>query len=98
MVKAFKPSDVPDGGVVEYPFGDQQLLIARFGKELSALESTCTHWGCDVTSGKVSGRTITCPCHGSRFDLITGEVRGGPATKPLKKHRVTVKGGEIIVE
>ncbi|GAA0970537.1 hypothetical protein GCM10009555_019590 [Acrocarpospora macrocephala] len=53
----------------------------------------CTHQGCTVAS--VSGRTINCPCHGSKFAITDGHVVQGPATKSLPKKRITVKKGSI---
>jgi nitrite reductase/ring-hydroxylating ferredoxin subunit len=44
--------------------------------------------------------TVTCPWHGSRFDLCTGAVLQGPAKDPLKTYRVTVDGelGRVEVQ
>ena len=54
----------------------------------------CTHGGCTV--GADGGTRLLCPCHGSEFDATTGEVRKGPATRPLPAVPVTVKGGELV--
>ncbi len=93
-----KLAEVTEGGIIEPHTDGNPLLIARIGGALTALESSCTHAGCSVAFGEVSGRTIICPCHGSEFDLITGEVVMGPAEKPLKKHKVTIEGDEAIIE
>lgn len=84
--------------MIETAKGDVPLLLAKVGGIITAIESTCTHAGCNVASGEIEGREVVCPCHGSRFDLITGEVKGGPATEPLEKHSVRVIGEEVIVE
>ena len=61
---------------------------------IHAFSSTCTHQGCTVN--EVSGGTINCPCHGSRFDVRTGAVVAGPAPRPLPAVAVVVRGGEVV--
>ena len=61
---------------------------------IHAFSATCTHQGCTVSS--VSGGTINCPCHGSRFNADTGAVVQGPATRPLPAVAVTVQGDQIV--
>ena len=61
---------------------------------IHAFSATCTHQGCTVSS--VSGGTINCPCHGSRFNASTGAVVQGPATRPLPTVAVTVQGDQIV--
>jgi nitrite reductase/ring-hydroxylating ferredoxin subunit len=93
-----KLSDIPEGGMVGSSTGAVPLLVAMIGGVLTALESTCTHRGCNVANGRVVERIVICPCHGSKFDLITGEVKGGPAVRPLKKHNVKIVKDEIIID
>jgi Rieske Fe-S protein len=58
-----------------------------------AFSSVCTHQGCHVD--KVESGQIECPCHGSRFDAVTGAVTHSPATKPLPKIGIVVQDGKV---
>ena len=41
--------------------------------------------------------TITCPCHGSQFDLASGHVIKRPATTHIRTYRVQVDGDELRI-
>ena len=53
--------------------------------------------GEEFPRAQVSNGTIDCNCHGSQYDIATGAVRRGPATRPLAPKKVTVKGDQVIV-
>ena len=59
------------------------LIIRDAPGRFHALSMQCTHEGCPVN--RPSGGVITCPCHGSQFDL-EGRVRRGPAELPLARY------------
>jgi Rieske Fe-S protein len=85
-----KTSDVPVGsGVI---VGDIVVTQPSAGV-FKALSSTCTHAGCTVS--EVSGGTINCPCHGSKYNL-DGSVANGPASEPLPSEAIAVRGDSII--
>ncbi|MGW6532434.1 Rieske (2Fe-2S) protein [Streptomyces venezuelae] len=87
-----KTSDIPVGG--GKIFKDAEVVVTQPAKgDFKAFSSLCTHKGCPVTS--VEGGTVNCPCHGSKYDIADGSVRGGPAPKPLPAVAITVTGGSI---
>ena len=85
-------SDVPVGGGTIVA-ATKTVITQPAAGEFKAFSSICTHMGCPVAS--VSDGTINCNCHGSRYDIATGAVKRGPATKPLPAKTVTVKGDRI---
>jgi Rieske Fe-S protein len=73
---------------------DPPVVVVRpSANKVVGFSAICTHQGCVVTS--ISNGTIDCPCHGSRFDLLTGRVVTSPATRPLPRVAVTVRGGQV---
>jgi Rieske Fe-S protein len=88
-----KASDVPVGGGVILP--EQTIVVTQpTAGTFEGFSSTCTHAGCTVAS--ISGGTINCPCHGSRYSIKDGSVVGGPAPAPLPKKPVKDQGGNIV--
>jgi Rieske Fe-S protein len=84
--------EVPVGGGLV--LADPDLVLTRpQGEEIHAFSAVCTHQGCTVD--KVANGTIDCPCHGSRFDAVTGKVVGGPARGALRSIPVVVRAGSI---
>ena len=63
--------------------------------DFKAFSAVCPHQGCTVNA--VEGGQITCPCHGSAFDIATGAVTKGPATSGLPTKGVTVGADGITV-
>ena len=60
--------------------------------QLCATHARCTHKQGPLSEGTLDGSTVTCPWHGSEFNVCTGAVLHGPATDPLKTYTVTVEG------
>lgn len=85
-------SEVPVGGALAVSDGAIILAQPTAGTVL-AFDSKCPHQGCKVA---VSGTELACPCHGSKFDVATGDVTNGPATTGLTKVDVTVDGDNIV--
>ncbi|MGW3014212.1 Rieske (2Fe-2S) protein [Streptomyces sp. NPDC001219] len=89
-----KTSEIPKGGGKIFK-GEKVVVTQPQDGDIKAFSAICTHAGCLV--GEVSGGTINCMCHGSKFDITDGSVKTGPATKALAPAKVTVKGGSVTL-
>ncbi|MFI9052004.1 Rieske (2Fe-2S) protein [Streptomyces sp. NPDC053427] len=89
-----KTSDIPKGG--GKIFKVQKVVVTQpQDGEFKAFSAVCPHAGCLV--GEISGGTVNCMCHGSKFDITDGSVADGPATKPLEPAKVNVKDGSVTL-
>ncbi|MFE4857252.1 Rieske (2Fe-2S) protein [Streptomyces sp. NPDC056670] len=87
-----KTSEIPQGG--GKIFAKEGVVVTQpAAGQFKAFSAKCTHQGCAVSS--VSDGTINCPCHGSRFDVTDGSVKGGPAPSPLPAAAISVEGDSI---
>ena len=76
---------------------DQRVAVGRTQKGCCAFDDRCTHKGGPLSDGVLICGTVQCPWHGSQFDVATGEVKAGPATKKIATHRVAESNGQIRV-
>ena len=90
-----KLDDIKVGEAVlaKLPDGTAAIVARPTADTAAAFSAKCTHMGCTV---KPAGAELDCPCHGSKYNAVTGEVINGPATKPLPKIDVQVTNGQVM--
>ena len=98
MVRVGNPKDVPQGQMRVFDVAGTKVNVTSAGGHLYAFDDTCTHTGCSLAKGKLEGTTVTCPCHGSQFDVTSGAVLHGPAQRPVRTRLVQVEGEDLLVE
>lgn len=91
-------ADVDATGLAAVDTDAGKIAVANVDGEYFAFDDTCTHQGCSLSTGSLNGTNVTCPCHGSTFDVTSGEVVNGPASRPVMPYTVTVDGEEIQIE
>ena len=77
--------------------GDREILLVHLDTGVYAINNICTHRGCRLSGGSLEGETVHCPCHGSAFNVKTGEVVKGPAKTPEPAYTVSLINGEITI-
>jgi Rieske Fe-S protein len=88
-----RTTDIPVGG--GKVLTDKKIVITQpQAGSFHAFTAICTHLGCIVNT--VSGGTINCPCHGSKYSIVNGSVVNGPAPLPLAAVSITVQGTSIV--
>jgi nitrite reductase/ring-hydroxylating ferredoxin subunit/uncharacterized membrane protein len=75
--------------------GDKRVVLARTEKGYVAFDDRCTHRGGSLAGGVMVCGTVQCLWHGSQFEVATGQVKAGPATKQIAVYRVEEQDGEV---
>jgi len=86
-----------EGKMKEVDAEGHNLLVANLGGTFYAIGNVCTHMGCHLSQGRLDGQNVICPCHGSTFDLKTGQLVKGPARKPEPSYPVKIEDGELVI-
>jgi 3-phenylpropionate/trans-cinnamate dioxygenase ferredoxin subunit len=96
-VKVGSAGELEDGDMSSYSVGDRQVAIANIDGDLYAWDDFCTHQQCSLAEGELDGTVVECPCHGSQFEITTGEVVHGPAAEPVDVFEAREQDGDLQV-
>jgi nitrite reductase/ring-hydroxylating ferredoxin subunit len=92
---------IPNNFVVPWYLEDlkRRIAVARLDNRLYAFDDLCPCPGepCPLSGGLLTGTTIMCQCHGSRFDITTGAVINGPSTDTLNLYEMHEAQGNIAI-
>jgi nitrite reductase/ring-hydroxylating ferredoxin subunit len=90
---ALDVTDVPEGRLVKAKAGAQTLVLIRQGETVYALHDVCAHAACSLSTGKLVGGQVECPCHGSRYRISDGAVTRGPSVYDQPAYEVRRSDG-----
>lgn len=95
---ALDGSQLPEGQARATVVGETPVVLIREDGRVQALHDRCSHRGCSLAdTGTVADGYIECGCHGSRFDLSSGNVVRGPATTDQPAYEVREQGDRIEI-
>lgn len=110
MIELVK-EDLAEGRLYEFDLDGVPVLVAKVGGRVYAIGGRCTHLGCRLVEGTLRGTIVTCPCHGTKFDMATGDVVRALTAWPrplaavvstfvreARVYRVREAGGKVFVE
>ena len=92
-----KIDEIPIGMMKSFTIEDKEVLVVNYSGKFYAISNRCTHVGGDLSKGKLEGNIVTCPRHGSKFDITTGNRIAGPAKRNETVYKVEVKDTSLKV-
>ena len=111
FIEVAKVEELKSGTMKKVFAEGHEILLARVGDKYYATDNQCPHMKGDLSQGKLQGTIVTCPVHGSQFDIIDGEVvrwlKGGLMSKvsgalkmsrALTGHNVKIEDGKVLIE
>ena len=104
FVEVARIEEIPEGEMKSFVVDGKQILIVNYSGNYYAVAGKCSHIGGDLSKGKLEGTIVTCPRHGSKFDVATGSTVAGPKigfvklkTKNLATYETKVEGKSLKV-
>ena len=111
FIEVSKIDELENGTMKAVIAAGHEILLARAGDKYYATDNRCPHMKGNLSQGKLEGAVVTCPRHGSQFDISNGQVvrwlRGGlmskvgralKLSKGLTVYNVKVEGSSVLVE
>jgi nitrite reductase (NADH) small subunit len=89
--------DIPSGKAAVVKVGGKQIALFNIQGVFHAIDNTCTHRGGPLGEGNLRGTTITCPWHGSQFNVTNGQVLGPPAVSDVVSYPTKVEEDSVWV-
>ena len=78
FAKVAETSEIPVGKMKLVKSRNMEVLIANVNGTFYAIGNPCTHKSGRLSEGSLEGKIVTCPSHGSKFDITTGKSIQGP--------------------
>jgi 3-phenylpropionate/trans-cinnamate dioxygenase ferredoxin subunit len=91
-------ADVPPGTMKLCEAADELVLVVNLHGKIHATQGVCSHEYFELDRGFLTGDTLTCALHLSRFSLEDGEALDPPAEIPLAVYPVVVEDGRVLIE
>ena len=104
-VKVTQTSEIPTGSMKMIKVGETELLLINVNGKFYAMANRCSHARGNLSKGTLEGTTVTCPRHGSVFDVTSGKSIKGPKilgirrkTKDLPTYDVQIENEDLFVK
>ena len=112
FVEVGRVGDLKNGTMKEVKIEGHDILLARITDKFYALDNRCPHLGGNLAKGRLEGTVVTCPLHGSQFDITDGRVvrwlkgsgilssvgKALKGPKPVASYKVKTEGSKILAE
>lgn len=105
-LKLCSVSEIPENDVKTFKIENKDIAVFKVEGNFFAIDRLCTHLRGNLAKGKLEGKTIKCPLHGSVFSLESGELLSPPGTvagwfkkaKNTHIYKTSVKDDFLYVE
>lgn len=112
QVEVAKADELKDGAMKQVMVEGREILLVRVDGKYYAASNRCPHMGGNLSQGRLAGTVVTCPRHGSQFDLADGHVvrwtdwsglklalaKAFKSPRPLATYKVSLQNDRVLIE
>ena len=104
FIEVASVDEIPPGNMKSFSVEGKDILVVNYNGNYHAIGGKCTHRGGGLSQGKLEGKIVTCPRHGAKFEVTTGNCIAGPKigilrlkTKNETTYETRVEGKSIKI-
>ena len=98
FIKVSTLEEIAPGTAKQVSLNGRKVALFNVNGTIYAIDDTCSHRGAPLSEGECEGAEVTCPWHGARFNLSTGEHLCPPANRSVKAYQVQVVGNDVQID
>ncbi len=105
FVKVASVSEIPVGAMKQVDLSGKVVMLANVNGRIYAIAGLCTHQQGVLANGQLDGNVVTCPRHGSQFDVTSGKNLRGPKVFGVRlktgdepAYEVKIEGSDVLLK
>lgn len=96
FVKVATVDQVPENEGLIMDVDGYPIALFKVGDKYYAIEDVCPHQESSFEGGELDGKEVTCPLHGWKLDVTSGQSLEAPNTR-IETYEVKVVGEDIYI-
>ena len=97
FIKLAELDEIRPGHLLKIQHEGVAYLLANVEGTIYATDDLCSHEDASLSTGALKGECVSCPLHGSRFNVRTGEPIENPATETIRTFPVRVENNKVMI-
>lgn len=94
-----KIENFSEGQMKNVTLGGKEILVTMIKGNYYAINNICSHAGAELHEGTLKGNELTCPWHGAKWDLKTGNLIWFPQKLSAQEtYKVLVEDQNVYIE
>jgi len=105
FIKVAQTSEIAPGSMKKVIGDGKEILVVNLDGSFYAIPHNCTHMAGNLSEGTLQGGIVTCPRHGAKFDVKTGQAVEGAKiafikikVRDTRCYPVKIEGNDILID